>query len=88
MPIAALEAMATARPVVASRIGGLQFSVIDQVTGLLFAPGSAQELADHISRLLERPELRAELGSAARLRIESHYAWPLLIAKHYNRLFE
>jgi glycosyltransferase involved in cell wall biosynthesis len=88
MPISALEAMAAARPVVASRIGGLQFSVVDGVTGLLFTPGSARELADCISLLLKQPELRSELGAAGRSRIENHYAWPLLIAKHYNRLFE
>ena len=44
--MAALEAMAAARPVVASRVGGLAEVVVDGETGLLVPPGDPAALAD------------------------------------------
>ena len=68
--LVALEAMAAARPVVASDIGGLSEIVAPGETGLLVAPGDAGELSDAIARLLDDPGLRARMGTAARERVE------------------
>jgi glycosyltransferase involved in cell wall biosynthesis len=82
----AVEAMAAGRPVVASRLGGLPFTVVDGATGLLCEPGDADDLARKIEMLLDDADLRERLGLAGRRRFEEHYAWPVIIEHHYKPL--
>lgn len=82
----AVEAMAAGRPVVASRIGGLPFTVLDGATGLLCEPGDPEDLARKLETLLDSPELRERFGLAGRRRFEEHYAWPVIIDRHYRPL--
>src|SRR5205807_6236063 len=84
----AVEAMAAGRPVIASRLGGLPFTVKDGQTGLLFEPGNPDDLARKIEMLIDDPELRQQLGLAGRQRFEDHYAWPVIIERHYRPLLE
>lgn len=63
-----LEAMATALPVVATRVGGLPGLVEDQGTGLLVPPDDVPALAQAIARLLETPGLAATMGARGRTR--------------------
>src|SRR5207249_4217653 len=79
----AVEAMAAGIPVIASRIGGLPYTVLEEATGLLAEPGDAGDLAAKIERLLDDPELRNRLGAAGRKRFEDQYAWPVIIKRHY-----
>ncbi len=79
----AVEAMAAGKPVVASRLGGLPFTVADGATGLLCEPGNPTDLAAKLSALFDDPGLRERLGNAGRKRFEEHYAWPAIIEKHY-----
>lgn len=67
--VAALEAMAARRPVVASRVGGLAEAVADGRTGLLVAPEDPASLADALERLLSDADLRRRLGDAGPARI-------------------
>jgi colanic acid/amylovoran biosynthesis glycosyltransferase len=69
--VVAREAMAWARPVVASAVGGLTDAVEDGATGLLVPPGDAAALRAALERLLDDAELRARLGAAARERAPS-----------------
>jgi FkbM family methyltransferase len=82
----AVEAMAAARPVVASRIGGLQFTVLDGATGLLCAAGNAVDLACKLESLIDEPTLRKRLGLAGRQRFDEHFSWPVIIERHYRPL--
>lgn len=68
-PLAAREAMAAGKPVIAPRIGGCPEVVDDGVTGYLFAPRDVAGLAACMQRLVAegRPE---QLGQAARERVE------------------
>jgi glycosyltransferase involved in cell wall biosynthesis len=66
--VAAREAMAWGRPVVATAVGGLTDAVEDGVTGLLVEPGDVPALRAAIVRLLGDAGLRARLGVAARER--------------------
>lgn len=66
--VAAREAMAYGRPVVASAVGGLLEAVEDGVTGLLVPAGDAGALRSALERLLDDPALRARLGEAGRRR--------------------
>jgi glycosyltransferase involved in cell wall biosynthesis len=69
------EAMAHARPVVASAVGGLVDLVVDDETGLLVEPGDVDALRSALRRLLDDEELRRRLGAAARERVREHFSW-------------
>jgi glycosyltransferase involved in cell wall biosynthesis len=72
--IVALEALACGRPLVGSRIGGLEEIVEDGVQGFLVEPGDHLALARRLVALLVDPELRRKMGSAARARAET-FSW-------------
>lgn len=63
--LAALEAMATGAPVVATRVGSLPEVVTDEVTGLLVAPSEPAVLAEALARLTADRALRRRLGKQA-----------------------
>jgi glycogen(starch) synthase len=75
LPLAAVEAALMARPVVATRVGGLPEVVIDGETGLLVDPEDASGLAAAVARLLERPRDAARLGRTARARTRDVLGW-------------
>jgi len=67
MPNALLEAMACARPVLATAVGGIRDLVVDSTTGWLFPPEELHLLDQHILRALAEPSsAREALGRAAR----------------------
>lgn len=65
--LAALEAMAAALPLVASRVGALPEIVRPEETGLLVEAGAAAPLAAALERLASDPALRGALGERARV---------------------
>lgn len=76
--IVVLEAWCAAKPVVASRIGGLQSLIRDGATGLFFNPSdpdASSQLAARLSLLHQNPNLRASLGNAGRAEALAHYDW-------------
>lgn len=83
-----IEAMAAARPVVASRVGGQQFTVVDGLTGLLCEPDNPHDLAAKLAQLLDSAELQAALGVAGRRRFQAEYAWDVVINRHYRPLLD
>jgi glycosyltransferase involved in cell wall biosynthesis len=81
LPNVALEAMATAAPIVATRVGGLPQAIEDGVTGRLVPEKDAGALAAAISGLLgDRARARA-LGEAARRRVVRDYGWAAVAAR-------
>lgn len=81
----AVEAMAAGRPVLASRIGGLPFTLADGA-GLLFEPGDAADLARKLKLLLDDSDLRRTMGCLGRRRFEEHFTWEAVIDRHYRPL--
>jgi len=79
----AVEAMGAWRPVVAARIGGLPGTVVEGVTGLLFEPGNAADLAARLETLLDDPERARAMGVAGRRRFDEHFTWESIIRRHY-----
>jgi D-inositol-3-phosphate glycosyltransferase len=73
--LVAIEAMASGTPVVASDVGGLQFTVVPEVTGLLAPPKDVATFSAAIDRILANPQWRDELGNAGRKRVESKFSW-------------
>jgi glycosyltransferase involved in cell wall biosynthesis len=68
-----LEAMASARPILVTRSGGLIESVVDGVTGFMIPKEDAGLLADRLTALLSRPELARRMGQAGRRHVEQHF---------------
>lgn len=73
IPVALMEAMAAGMPCVATWVNGVPELIEQGVSGLLVAPGNVHQLAAAIATLLDSPEKRAELGTAARKRITDQY---------------
>jgi colanic acid/amylovoran biosynthesis glycosyltransferase len=73
VPIVLMEAMATGRPVLTTRIAGIPELVQDGQTGLLVSPGSAAELTAALARLADDAELRERLGQAGRRWVEAEF---------------
>ncbi|BAB75069.1 alr3370 [Nostoc sp. PCC 7120 = FACHB-418] len=73
--LVAIEAMASKTPVIASNVGGLQFTVVPEVTGLLAPPQDESAFATAIDRILANPTWRDQLGTAARQRVETTFSW-------------
>jgi glycosyltransferase involved in cell wall biosynthesis len=77
--IALAEAMACGRPVVASRFGGFPEVVEDGVTGLLFAPQDAADLAAKLDTVLADPTRAAAMGQAGRARVLRLFTWDAVV---------
>jgi glycosyltransferase involved in cell wall biosynthesis len=74
LPLVALEAMAHARPVVATPVGGTPEVVEDGRTGILVPPRDPRTLAAAVDRLLADPELRRRMGAAGRQRVAERFS--------------
>jgi glycosyltransferase involved in cell wall biosynthesis len=72
-PTVILEAMASARPVVSTRLAGIPELVVDGQTGVLVPPGDTVALTEALQHLLCDGELRLRYGRAGRARIEQHF---------------
>jgi glycosyltransferase involved in cell wall biosynthesis len=89
--VAALEAMAAGKPVVASRVGGLMESVVDGSTGILVAPADAAALARAIVKLVRVPSLAREMGHNGRERVRRHFTMERMTVEnesYYYKLLE
>ncbi len=90
-PLAALEYMAGAAPIVATAVGGVPELLHDGEHALLVRPADPAALADGIERLLADRELAARLGRAARERQRSEYDLAVVIRRLerlYHQLYE
>ncbi len=73
IPVALMEAMACALPVVSSRLSGIPELVTHGETGFLTDPGDDDALAKYLERLASRPQLRQSLGEAGRRRVAREF---------------
>jgi glycosyltransferase involved in cell wall biosynthesis len=74
LPIALLEAMAMAKPIVASRTGGIPEAIADGEDGLLVEPRSGAIVAA-IRRVLSDPAFAQDLGRHARKKSQERFGW-------------
>jgi glycosyltransferase involved in cell wall biosynthesis len=74
-----LEAMASARPVIATRWGGPS-DYLDESCGVLVSPDSyetmVQRFADAMELISNHPEIGARMGAAGLLRVQQRFSWP------------
>ncbi len=73
IPVVLMEAMASARPVVASNLSGIPELVENGRTGLLTTPGCPDEIADALEKLLRNPGLRFRMGIRGRRKVVEQF---------------
>jgi trehalose synthase len=78
------EAMWKARPVVASRVGGIQDQIVNDRDGLLIDPDDLDGLAVAMSRLLQEPGLAGRLGYAGRSRVQEYFLGDRHLAQYVD----
>ena len=78
-PIKPFESMAMGKAVIVSDVAALTEIVSDGRTGLVFAKGEMIDLTRTIERLLDSPELRISLGTAAREWVRTQRAWSSIV---------
>ena len=74
IPMALLEAMASSRAVVASRVGGIPEIIEDGVEGFLVEPMNVNGLAERCRQLIESPEAARKMGEKGRKRVERDFS--------------
>jgi glycosyltransferase involved in cell wall biosynthesis len=84
--LAIVEAMSQGKAVVASRVGGVVDVIADGKTGILIAPGNADELAQAMRRLTQDRALRERLGRAGRARADLFAA--AAVVPRFEALYE
>ena len=85
--LAVVEAMATALPVVATRVGGLVDVVRHGTTGLIVPVDSTDDLCDALVRLIDNPAVRSTMGENARRVAVTEYELGLY-AQRYLDIYE
>ncbi|MGH7128937.1 MAG: glycosyltransferase [Planctomycetaceae bacterium] len=84
LPNVLLEAMAAARPVVATRVEGSEELVRDGETGWLVPPNDPDALAEALQKLLGRPDQAAEMGDMAQDIARTSFTWDDIAAAYEN----
>ena len=82
-----LEAALMARPVVATRVGGLPEVIVNEQTGLLVEPENAAALAKAIKSLLEQPTVAAQMGQAGKSRALANFSFERYV-KAYEAIYK
>ena len=86
-PNVVLEAMALAKPVVATRLAGMPEQVADGETGFLVTPHNVEELALAITELCNNAELRSQMGHAAVCKFKEKFTAEIAI-RNYMTLYK
>lgn len=79
LPLVLLEAMARARPIVASAVGGVADVIEDGVNGTLVPPGDASALAAALTQLQRKADHAWRMGRSAAETVREHYTWHAVV---------
>jgi glycosyltransferase involved in cell wall biosynthesis len=81
VPQSVLQAQAMSRPVIGTRVGGIPEVIIEEETGLLVPPRDSQSLARGMTRLMEDPDYRRELGGRGRALVVEGFSMEQMAAE-------
>ncbi len=87
-PIAALEALASSLPVVATDTGGIREVISDGKNGFLCAPGDIRALTEKTLLLLKDSVLRERMGRNAKAALAESFLVENMLKSHYNLYLE
>jgi glycosyltransferase involved in cell wall biosynthesis len=90
-PMITLEAMAMAKPIIATRIDGIKEQIVDEISGILIPPRDPDAIAEAIVRLTTDKELAQILESEGRRRVENEFTVEKMVSeteKVYQSLYE
>jgi len=85
--IATLEALASSKPVVATRCGGPEGIITDGKHGFLVPPGNPEQLAEKILELIRNPSLRRAFGEEGQTMVREKFTLEVMF-DNYKRLYE
>lgn len=89
LPVSVLEAMASARPVVATAVGGTPEVVEEKVTGFLVEQANVQQLVERLRQLIASAQLRQQMGREGQRRVAEQFTGESMVRSSellYNRL--
>jgi len=86
LPVSLLEAMALAKPIVTTDVGGNREAVADGVNGLLVPPRDSEALASAVHRLVSDEALAVRLGQAGRRRFQERFALDQML-RHLETIY-
>jgi glycosyltransferase involved in cell wall biosynthesis len=81
LPVAVVEAMAAAKPVVATRVGGTPEAVVDGITGYIVEPRNVQQLVRRLTELIQDRGLRERMGMAGVQRVKEHFNASTMVSR-------
>ena len=84
LPIVALEAMASGKAVIGTKVGGIPEIVADGDTGLLVPPGDSEALSKAILRLLDDPEARVAMGRRGLTQVKTRYDFAQTVDRYLD----
>lgn len=87
MPIAILEAMASGKAILTSRVSGMIDLIEDTKCGFLTEVDDIGQIAERLQILVDNPEKTKNMGEHARAKVLREYDWNI-IAEKYLRLFK
>ena len=87
-PVSILEAMASGKPVVATRVGSVAESVLHGQTGYLVEPGDARQIAARVLALFDRPLEARKLGAAGREQVVSRWSLQAMVDGYQTLISE
>ena len=89
IPLSLLEVMALGKPIIASKVGDMDYAIRNGVDGRLVNPGSVKELANALIFLLEHEDESRKMGMNAWSRVKKNFDWNTILGKYitlYNNI--
>jgi len=86
-PIALKEALASGKPLIGTKVGGIPAQIKDGWNGFLVEPGNEKQLAEKIRYLIDNPEERERMGKNSRKLAREEFDWKK-IAERYLKIYE
>jgi len=74
-PLVVAEAMASGKPIIGTKVGGIPHKIRDGWNGFLIDPADERQLADKIKYLIDNPEERKGMGANSRQYAEEEFDW-------------
>ncbi len=87
LPLVLLEAMARARPIIATAVGGVGDVLTDGVHGTLVPAGDVEALAEALINLQRKSDRAWRMGQAAADRVRDHYTWHA-VAEDFESVYD